>query len=122
MMYIANSNCKKIISFFTLTLYVCFLVTAVLHTHVYDFKSATVVTDNNGSSNKIKDPFLDDQSNCRLVQFLHSYYSTPSIPINDLTILPFVKNIKVFSSIEYYDHQLINPHFLRAPPSINYSA
>ena len=122
MMQKSSIRYKKIISFFTLTLYVCFLVTAVLHNHIYDFKSTTVISDINGSSNKIKDPFLDDQSNCRLVQFLHSYYSTTSIPANDLSILPSKENVNLFSSVEFYDYQLIPSHFLRAPPSIKYSA
>ena len=121
-MRLDNNSCKKIISIVTLTLYVCFLIVAVFHNHVYDSKSNIIISDVSGNNNKIKDPFLDDQSNCRLVQFLYSYYSTSSLNSKDLSVLPVVKNINLTSSIEFYDSPKIFSHFLRAPPQLKYSA
>lgn len=108
---------KKSFSVFSLLLYICFLTTAVFHSHNYHYQSNIVISElipNNGS--KVKDPFLDDQANCRLVQFLQTHYSIQLVNSHDFQISPASKNISLSYSEDFYDSPKLFTGHLRAPP------
>ncbi len=110
---------KKNFSVFSLLLYICFLTTAVFHSHNYHYQSNIVISElipNNDS--KVKDPFLDDQANCRLVQFLQNHYSILLVNSHDFLIFPASKNISLSFSEEFYDSPKLFTAHLRAPPKV----
>ena len=112
---------KKInnkISLFTLSLYIAFLTIAIFHHHIYDLGSLPVVSDSiTSENNSVKDPFLDDQANCRLVQFSHTQFSNFVHNSDLLTFLPLVKKTVVYISDQDVESLKISSNQLRAPPA-----
>jgi hypothetical protein len=110
-------NYSKKISLFTLLVYVTFLSIAVFHHHTYDIGIHTIISDVvNGENNSAKDPFLDDQANCKLVQFAHSFYSNFTHNSNLLEFLPLIKNVKISITDSKFESLKTSTNQLRAPP------
>ena len=110
---------KKRISLFTLAVYVAFLTVALFHNHPYYLGAQKVLTDFNSSQHSSnQDPFLDNQSNCRIAQLSHSAYSNINASCFSVSNLPIIKNFKITHSEKKYEDLVFNLNQLRAPPII----
>jgi hypothetical protein len=97
--------------------YSLFIVFAVFHHHEINFRTdSKTQIEETGSSEKVFDPFLDENSVCQLVQF-----SAAKISLNpdlDFSLPPLQKT--EITQPGYSNHYFLKYYFnvdLRAPPS-----
>ena len=106
---------NKLVRLLFLGFYLSFLVSAIFHSHNIDYKIFQTISCQTEKS-AISDPFLDDQANCKLAQFLTNlYFSSPTQNLND-NLPQFQKYFHTYIStgITSVENTLIN---LRAPPT-----
>ena len=109
---------NKKISLITLSLYIAFLTIAIFHHHVYDIGNIPVISDSIYSeTNSVKDPFLDEQANCRLVQFSHAQSLNFNQRSGLLAFLPLANNSTVNIPDQNYESLKTSSNQLRAPPA-----
>ena len=112
-----SNKYNKLFSIITLYLYVTFLIVAVFHYHPYETNNTiTVSSSTQDSNNNVKDPFLDDQANCRLVQFGHSYYSVTTFDTGCLELPAISENAGSLISVCNIESLKLSSNQFRAPP------
>lgn len=109
---------KRITAIFSLCVYTGFLLIAVIHVHQIQISDILIISNpSSQSSNNAKDPFSDEQSNCKLVQLSRTSYSFT--PNNIWSGETFPNEIFKFSTsnLSFHESSIIYNYSLRAPPS-----
>lgn len=114
-----NSRHIKEISTFLLFSYLLFLCVAIFHIHNTDQTIISkFISNQNESSSNNADPYLDDQSKCRIDQFTQNlFFSSTEDQIKNNQLIP--ENFSVQEEQKIPLRQ-VSPHFsLRAPPALS---
>ncbi len=109
---------NKIISSLTFAVYIAFLTVTILHNHPFYLGSQSVITDSfQGSNNSATDPFVDDQSICRLAQLSNSSYSNIAYTSFSLSIDPITKDFNLVQPNQYFEDLILKSTHLKSPAS-----
>lgn len=109
---------RQIIAVSILAIYVGLLLLAGLHTHNSQIVSFHFHNQINSSSENAHDPFLDDQANCKLVQFSRTNYSFSE---NSASLVNISIEDDFFYRIDlasFHESTIKFSNQLRAPPSV----